>query len=385
MKIKATLYLILLVYIFSCNTEKNADLPKYKIDLRKGLDNREQQFVLSDFVRDLEFVPLETSQECLLSDIYELKVTNDFILISDRKKLLKFGKDGRFIQRIGRTGKGPSEHGRNIKFNVNEHTNEAYILSNRYQVNVYDLQSGAFKRDFTLPFITSRFDFIPDNKCLFFTMEFSPKLDSTITEIFVTDSAGVKIDSVPDFNRLKNNNNVAGSVMLQRNNGFLNYKGHWKDTLYRINNNLEKQSYIAFDCNNDVSWYDLNVEPEMNGKLDNFIAVSTVLEEKNNLYLTLQMGIPSAGEERVFKNMLFNKNAKELSPTNGIRDDIHSGIIFWPKFIVDDVVIDHFSAYELMENYEQLKNEFDFSDEFKRIAGKLNENDNAILMIGKLR
>jgi len=385
MKIKAVFYLILLVCLFSCNTEKNADLPKYKIDIRKGLNNREQQFVLSDFVRDVEYVRLETSQECLLSDIYELVVTSDFILISDRKRLLKFGKDGSFIQRIGRTGKGPAEHGRNIKFNVNEYTNEAYILSNRYQVNVYDLHSGLFKRDFTLPFITSRFDFIPGNKCLFFTMEFSSKLDSTITEIFITDSAGVKIDSVPDYNRLKNNNNVAGSVMLQRNNGYLNYKGHWKDTLYRINNNLEKQSYIAFDCNNNVSWYDLNVEPEMNGKLDNFIAVSTVLEEKNNLYLTLQMGIPSAGEERVFKNMLFNKNAKELSPTNGIRDDIHSGIIFWPKFIVDDVVIDHFSAYELMENYEQLKNEFDFSDEFKRIAGKLNENDNAILMIGKLR
>jgi len=382
-KIKV-LFFLSTIFLFSCLSKEKSNSPLYNIDIRPALKSNELQFKLSEFGENIELVPLETNKNCLLTGISELVLTDEYIFASDREKLIQFGKKGNFMQQIGRTGKGPSEHGSSIKFNVNELTSEIFIFSNRHKITVHDLHTGQFKRSFNLPFLTSKFDFIQKDKCLFFTMEFSQKFDPSIIEMYITDSAGVIIDSIPDFKRLNNRNNVAGNVFFYRLNKHLNFMGYYKDTLYQLNDNLEKQSCVAFNLGNNVKWEDLNVEPEMNGRLNDFVGVSNALEDKNYFYLTLQMGIPSVGEERVFRTMLYNKKNRKLIPVKGLTDESNGGILFWPKFVSDGYLVDYYPAYKLLENIKSLNDASTISEDLKKIASILSEDDNPVLIMAKL-
>ena len=63
---------------------------------------------LDSVFQDITFLPLETKQECLISHISTLKITDSLIFINDnRRRLLIFGNDGKFKIQIGQWGEGP--------------------------------------------------------------------------------------------------------------------------------------------------------------------------------------------------------------------------------------------------------------------------------------
>lgn len=382
LKIRPTFSLLILLLIFACDNENVSKQVSYNINTRQGMELKEMEIDLADVVKDVYFIPLETSDKCLLSGVSNVVLTEEYILVTDARSLYQFGKqEGNFIRQIGQIGNGPSEHGTSIKFNVNENTGEVFIFSSSYKITVHDLFTGKFKRGFNLPFRTSKFDFVQGNKCLFFTMEFGQMFDPSLVEIYITDKNGIKLDSISDDNRLKNNNNVAGTVLFYRKNNYLNYMGHYKDTLYRLSDNLKKHSYVAFNSGNSVRWEDLIIEPVMNGKLDNFIAVTGVLESDNYFFLTLQLGIPSAGEERVYQKMIFDKRTQKSFPVEGLTDSSCGGIQFWPQCISGNTLIGYYPAYELLKSLESQKDNTSISGDILKIFEDLNENDNPVLVM----
>lgn len=65
----------------------------------------------TEFMKDVSFVPLETTDESIIGYITQIEFTDSFIFVNaDRKKILQFDRDGNFIQRIGSLGKGPMEY-----------------------------------------------------------------------------------------------------------------------------------------------------------------------------------------------------------------------------------------------------------------------------------
>ena len=86
----------------------------YTIDLSKdfsGSDN--QTLLLSDIVEDVEYVKLETTDDCLVAGSVRGFITNYDIYILNKysdEKLLRFDrKTGKFISQIGSIGQGPKE------------------------------------------------------------------------------------------------------------------------------------------------------------------------------------------------------------------------------------------------------------------------------------
>lgn len=86
----------------------------YELDLSKdfsGSDN--QTLLLSDIVEDVEYVKLETTDDCLLAGTARVFITNDDIYTLNNYsdyKLLRFDrKTGKFISQIGSIGQGPKE------------------------------------------------------------------------------------------------------------------------------------------------------------------------------------------------------------------------------------------------------------------------------------
>ena len=146
-------FCVLILFITSCDKKDSIKSDKgiMKIEVRNAINSEGIELALSELGRELSYIPLETSELCLISNVTNLVFTKDYILITDSKELFQFSRSGKFLRKIGKLGKGPGEHGTFIKFAVDDsNEKEIFILNHPYSVNVYDLHSGTFKRDFSV-------------------------------------------------------------------------------------------------------------------------------------------------------------------------------------------------------------------------------------------
>ena len=115
---KNALFLILLFLSLSMYGQKIPVMQKkitgneHRIDVYSAIQNKTDVLNVSQIAEDIEFLPLETTDECLLGDgIRNLVVTQSDILIFDGEEVCyRFGRNGKFKNRIGRKGNGPEEY-----------------------------------------------------------------------------------------------------------------------------------------------------------------------------------------------------------------------------------------------------------------------------------
>lgn len=116
---------------------------------------------LDSIVRNHKFTLLETSEECLVGEVYKLSCRNKKYYILDRhlqKALFVFDEEGKFRNRIGRRGRGPGEFIEPTDFIVSDSTvtvfdmfghkllyynpDGTFIRSVRLPYSIYEIESG---------------------------------------------------------------------------------------------------------------------------------------------------------------------------------------------------------------------------------------------------
>jgi len=97
--------LLMIALLASCNSGNKQDngVKTFKVDV----DQRSQ---LSDFIDDCRYVKLETNERSIFSEPYQLRVSDDFIGILSKNRVVIFDSNGRFINDIDRRGQGPDEY-----------------------------------------------------------------------------------------------------------------------------------------------------------------------------------------------------------------------------------------------------------------------------------
>ena len=142
-------FLIVLISV-SCRVTKEKDPGIKKFDIQQLIET-DSQFSFSTIFSEVRFIPLETSEECVLGHIAHMKLFKDNFYILDRsisKGLYRFSMDGKFLNRIGQVGKGPGEYFEPFFFNINKTSGEVYILDiTLRKVSTFD-ENGQFLRDF---------------------------------------------------------------------------------------------------------------------------------------------------------------------------------------------------------------------------------------------
>jgi len=377
--------LIFAMSFFSCKESKmnRQDVKSvFNLDIRAALGQENEKILLSNYGSTIKYIQLETSEFCLLSAITDLCMTEKYIFILDAFKLYQFDTKGRFIRQVGRTGEGPGENSKRIKFTIDEFHNEIFVFSYPGKVNVYNSESGEFVRDFKINLDVANLCVFPQGKLTFFTKEMNAlHASSPLYEIYFANTNGSLIDSIPDFSRSKNRNNVVGYVYSYKRGGELFYMGAYKDTLYELNEKSNKSSYAIFNLNNKTKWEDLIIEPGIEGKFADFINVFNILETNKYIFLEIQVGISSL-KDRIIKNMVFDKNTQKLSPIVEFINDIDGGMPFWPKYIANkETLIGYYYAHQMIDLYNKTKNSTDYSNEFTNLMIALKEKDNPVLMI----
>lgn len=68
--------------------------------------------MLSDLIEDIEYIPLETNQKCLLGDVRFFDISANYIVVYcvSPSKAFLFHRNGRFIAQLGDIGQGPKEY-----------------------------------------------------------------------------------------------------------------------------------------------------------------------------------------------------------------------------------------------------------------------------------
>ena len=84
------------------------------------------QCPISLMAKSIEYIPLETQQESFFKPQgvrnKAIRFKDSLIILSDGDRILVFNRNGKFIRRIGKTGKGPGEHLRIYGFDINRDT-----------------------------------------------------------------------------------------------------------------------------------------------------------------------------------------------------------------------------------------------------------------------
>ncbi len=119
-KFVSLLIISLFIVCSGCNS-KNRVLKEIKIDGQKitviNLDQvpkQERVIPLSELFSDFQEIPLETREECLIQNTM-IELSEDDIFVGTQNfpgpaRLYRFDMNGKFLNEIGRPGRGPGEH-----------------------------------------------------------------------------------------------------------------------------------------------------------------------------------------------------------------------------------------------------------------------------------
>ena len=137
---KNILFLLSIVLPMSTYSQKVPTMQKeaigieHHIDAYTAIQNKQQALTISDFAEDIEFVPLETTDECLLDEnIMNVVVTRQDIIVYDLKACYRFNRQGKFMNRIGTQGNGPGEYVKSLYITVD--TTDAKTIIDTSAIN----------------------------------------------------------------------------------------------------------------------------------------------------------------------------------------------------------------------------------------------------------
>ena len=145
-----SILLLLIITLLGCSSNMKQELISKSgipvINLSEDVSTV-PSLLLSEAAEKLEIVPLEMTDESVLSDITEMQVTDHNIWIDHGREfyIYRFSRTGKFLNRIGSIGQGPGEYVNYLTFLVDEDKKEVYIFSTNNGVLVYDFEGG-FKK-----------------------------------------------------------------------------------------------------------------------------------------------------------------------------------------------------------------------------------------------
>jgi hypothetical protein len=380
MKSNLKTLLLIIFTCYSCNNNKTKDTvsPKlpYIIDIEKSISDK-KEISLSSIGKKLEYIPLETKPECMLSNARNIAMTESFIFVSDGEKLIEFDKTGKYISQIGRPGRGPEEYLGLYDFCVDESTGRVYLLD-EMALKVYDF-GGRFIESDKLPFLSMLFTFNNNNSLIYYPASSPASLKDTLYSWYVTDlHGGITKKYINYHKRIKGRWGLATSPLFLLNNEprFLEFGS---DTLLYFKDD-KPSPYAIFNFGA------LKMDPDPVTTRDASVNTAwpqLILEDKTRLYIDLNWGLT-----RKTSKCIYNKLTNEtITSDNGFANDIDMGLPFWPKYIYQDsILVDQTDALTLIKRIKEIKSgnpNSRITEQLELLSQQLTENSNPVLIVLK--
>jgi hypothetical protein len=393
---------LVVMLITGCSSGKHSN--DYLSDIREiSINPNSRQtgkLTLSEIVESVTYVPLETNDNCLLSDISRGILSENYVLLSCRKtrRCYFFTKTGRFIAQIGDIGQGPGEYPVTPDpVYIDEKHNQVIIHDHMLNKLLYYDFNGRFIKQIsfgvlhTASSVSYHTDFYLLKTANFGKAAMVDNIPYTYT-IFDDNHEIItqKIRPVP-FSMNPPNSMVSGGTSFCQyiyDNQVHVRENMLNDTLYRINHDF---SFIPKYILN-AGKYEMTVEIRSNVALfqqegKNCPLITSMFETEDYLllsYMYLQ-------EYKVL--CYYHKKSDKLiyfSSSTGIPNDYDDGLDFWPQFQFNNQLIAFYNAYRITDHIEkeknvQLKGSLGEINRFEQMARKINADDNPVMVILNLK
>ena len=425
---------LLIFFLLGCRQSgvDNANGPEV-IDFLQQIGNY-QKAHLSEFVTELEYIPLETGDNCLIgSGVLKenIIVTKSHIFIAAQTYCYAFSRNGKFITEIGRVGQGPGEYTAIAGISIDKKKQSLYMELLPSAILEYSWD-GVFRRSIELP--TNRLDgvfFVRDSLFLGHKPNYSGNEEY---HYFLFDTSGQIIKTFDNHVKIERSA-ISWTVMERSIKPFrlsdcIYVKERSNDTLYCLNEqdelipqfvfNLGKYAYTKERrANSDVieglkGVIELPFFPFPIFGASNYIFFSAF---PNNVDIPLPKGRirerkelppgavlvnPHYGPDNPVAFPLgiydmVNKTTRLLdtdpvSREMGLINDLDGGLSFWPFYCnSDNELVDIWQAYtmkeDLIEEYfaKQTMKDQQAHQKLRELVKNLKEDDNPVIVVAKLK
>jgi len=361
----------------------------YNIDIKKNIRNI-KTVNLSSIGKDLLYIPLETTPECLINEIDDIEFSDSYIFVNERKRLLQFAKNGKFIRQIGSQGRGPEEYLDVMDFCINNQTQEIYILS-FYQNLVFGFD-GRFKSSFKLSIRPSQIIIKDQNSLMFHSPNVpGPKIANPYSWIITDKQGNTKQTFKNHLMRVSQPGIIIMESPLYMFNNIAHFLEFGIDTLYYFYD-TQKKPYAIFNLDNLKMDPDPHItaatKEKVGEKLFDKLWINSIYENNDFLFIKFFRGITDSA-----MCALYNKKTADIAilKDNAFKNDLDGGRMFWPKQIINDnILLDYVDGFDLLKSIKKMQSEGSkekdrgLSTQLSKLGKQLTETSNPVLIIVNL-
>jgi hypothetical protein len=293
----------------------------------------------SHFIEHFEYIQLETNENCLIPDVFKALILKNHILVYSVNFCYVFDrKTGKFLQEIGKYGRGPNEYqSALIAFNHSD----SLICSLGWNDNsmVFDL-NGKFLGEFPLPsavrgmenpsFIL-RYSYLKDSVLV----GYYPNVLGVETKLLITfNQRGEQIKVFPNRNVFPKRSLTMLDLTdaeFYHWDGDTYFKEKSVDTVFRVNAEA-MIPHIVFESGKYKIPYEYKWWPPEKRQKSDFIFINKILENSKWIHIQVEKG-------SVEYSALYNKSNQQLTVSKkgeGITNDIDDFVSFSPQFTDTD-------------------------------------------------
>ena len=364
------------------------------LDFDKAAANTEEMQPLSLIADDIEFIPLETTDDCLLgADLSQIIISGDNLFVADYGQLVRFDTKGNIRNKIGRRGQGPGEYDRVWDFSVDSVNRWVYIPDHSF-LKKYTYE-GEFIDQVQLDFISHDVKLLNPNLMVlnhqYYEMGKISKTKPRISLYFCNPKEKKIISQLPTVMPKMPKMIFMCDAMTYMNNNSLYVKDFWSDTIFCANDPLKLKPHAVIKRENFHSIFDNEVYSDLiTGEVKNqkILNISTINESSRFSILVTNQGI--AVFDRAQKSQFMSTEIREEGFLGCLRDDLYGkSYVIW-NFIgksgVQDIIYSYMQpdAFLAQKTVEHKIKDARYQ-KFEEMTKKIKEDDNPIIMIIKLK
>ncbi|SFU09586.1 hypothetical protein SAMN04489724_3911 [Algoriphagus locisalis] len=159
----------LAITFWSCSSKSNTEVASDKLLIDLEITD---SLRWEDLFQEVEVIPLEFTEESMLTAVDEILIQDDSYLVFDKKAqvIYKFDLDGNYISKLDKSGEGPGEYQLIYDVSINPYTGNIELLSGYGSFFIYN-KNFQWVETFDFPDIVSatQFDYFSEDVILLFS------------------------------------------------------------------------------------------------------------------------------------------------------------------------------------------------------------------------
>ena len=365
--------------------QKSASGDEIHIDFYSACKNKLSAIPFSIFVDNVEFIPLETTDECLIGDACIVSsITQKDIFVFDYEKCYRFDRNGKFLNAIGAKGNGPGEYTRPMRAIVDTLNQWVYFPDHwTGRLLKYDY-SGNFLEESQPKGLSSD---IWLHKPMEFLFGDSFYQYAKKGERFSISFYSLKEKKLLSKMRCEYEKDIPKLMICNPN--VYNYKGNtyvkdfWCDTIYQITNPYKLVSHAIINRGR-LGYRTQDDKSLISGVEDSeeriTIAVHNIAETDRFIFISSNQG-----------RIVYDKKSDKTIAANydvPLMDDLYGspGLVYFVSTTNGNEIYQAIHAYEFIENGDGKHSITDARyNTYRKMVDRLDEDDNPVIMIVKIK